>query len=84
MKTLQDRLVALQAEKPNITQADIARAVGVSRPSVNDWFSGKTKSMRIDTATKAASLYGVNPLWLSTGEGRKEAAIQHLTRKSFP
>jgi len=71
MTTLDQRFAELQAEKPEISQADLARTTGVKPPSVSDWFTGNTKSMKIGTAAKAASLYGVNALWLSVGEGQK-------------
>jgi len=71
MSTLKQRFAELQAEKPNISQADLARATGAKPPSVNAWFTGETKSMKIGTAGKAAALYGVNALWLATGEGYK-------------
>lgn len=69
MSTLADRFAALSAAKPLITQADLARATGAKPPSVSAWFSGETKSMKADTAAKAAQLYGCNPMWLSTGIG---------------
>lgn len=69
MLSLKERFALLRSEKPEITQADIARATGAKPPSVNAWFTGDTKSMKIDTAQAAAALYGVNALWLATGKG---------------
>lgn len=69
------------SERPDVTQADIARATGAKPPSVSAWINGDTKTMKIATATKAAALYGVNPLWLSTGQGDKyagTAVLKHL------
>lgn len=71
MLTLKERFAQLQAEKPEITQADLARATGAKPPSVNAWFTGETKSMKPETAEIAASMYGVNALWLATGKGNK-------------
>jgi hypothetical protein len=71
MSTLKQRFAELQADMPNISQADLARATGAKPPSVNAWFTGDTKSMKAGTADKAAALYGVNALWLATGEGYK-------------
>ena len=71
MSTLEQRFAELQAERPEITQADLARATGAKPPSVNAWFKGDTKSMKPGTAAKAAALYGIDPLWLATGEGYK-------------
>lgn len=71
MSTLKQRFADLALEQPGISQADIARATGAKPPSVNAWFNGDTKTMKLVTATKASALYGVNPLWLSSGEGPK-------------
>lgn len=77
MSTLKQRFAELLLEKPEISQAEIARATGAKPPSVSAWFSGDTKTMKLVTATKAASLYGVNALWLATGDGPKKQAIQN-------
>lgn len=69
MSTLKQRFAMLAKERPEITQAELARATGAKPPSVNAWFSGETKSMKGETASKAATLYGCNSLWLSTGQG---------------
>lgn len=54
---------------PGISQADIARATGIRPPSVVDWLNGKTLSLRLKPACKAAALFGCDPLWLGEGEG---------------
>lgn len=69
MTTLQQRFRELARERPDISQADLARATGAKPPSVNAWFSGETKTMKAVTAAKAAELYGCNTLWLSDGVG---------------
>lgn len=69
MTTLQQRFAQLARERPDISQADLARATGAKPPSVNAWFSGETKTMKATTAAKAAELYGCNTLWLSDGQG---------------
>lgn len=69
MSTLKQRFAKLAELHPAITQADLARATGAKPPSVNAWFSGETKSMKAQTAAKAAMLYGCSPHWLATGEG---------------
>ena len=73
MSTLKQRFAELQATRPDISQADLARATHAKPPSVNAWFTGETKSMKPGTAAKAAALYGVDALWLATGEGYKTA-----------
>lgn len=69
MTTLKQRFAQLARERPDISQADLARATGAKPPSVNAWFSGETKAMKATTAAKAAELYGCNTLWLSDGQG---------------
>lgn len=76
MSTLKQRFAELLLEKPEISQAEIARATGAKPPSVSAWFSGDTKTMKLVTATKAASLYGVSALWLATGDGPKKQSVQ--------
>jgi hypothetical protein len=76
MTTLQQRMAAALAHRkslaknPNdITQAALALAADVKPPSVNDWFSGETKSLKATTATLAAKYLGVSSDWLATGRG---------------
>ena len=69
MTTLKQRFAALAAARPDISQADLARATGAKPPSVNAWFRGDTKSMKGETAAKAAALYGCSAIWLATGAG---------------
>lgn len=69
MSTLKQRFAKLKELRPDVSQADLARATGAKPPSVNAWFTGETKSMKGATAAKAAALYGVNPLWLADGVG---------------
>lgn len=69
MSTLQQRFALLSKERPEISQADLARATGAKPPSVSAWFSGDTKSMKAETAAKAAALFGCNPMWLANGTG---------------
>lgn len=76
MSTLQDRFLLLRSKKPEITNADLARLTGAKPPSVGDWFNGQTKSLKADTASKAAKAYGVSAMWLATGDG--EMVPPHL------
>lgn len=74
--TLQERFALLRAKRPDITNADLARLTGARPPSVGDWFNGDTKSLKAETAARAAMAYGVNPVWLSTGIGPMDAHAQ--------
>lgn len=51
------------------SQVKLAKAARVSAPSVNDWLSGKTKTLRAEPLVRAALYLGVNPLWLACGSG---------------
>jgi transcriptional regulator with XRE-family HTH domain len=69
MSTLQERFRLLRGLKPEISNADLARATGAKPPSVGDWFNGNTKSLKAETAAKVAGVYGVSHLWLAADEG---------------
>jgi hypothetical protein len=75
MSTLKQRFAKLEEFRPEVSQADLARAAGVKAPSVNGWFSGATKSMKAATASKVAALYGISAHWLATGEGEMIPSI---------
>ncbi|MBN5070477.1 MULTISPECIES: helix-turn-helix transcriptional regulator [Stenotrophomonas] len=55
--------------RAGVSQLELAKAVGVSAPSVSGWLSGKSQSIRGDALVKAARVLGVPALWLATGEG---------------
>lgn len=69
MTTLQERLMLAMAGPPKVTQAALARACGVRAPSVNDWISGKTKTIEGQNLLIAADFLRVLPMWLATGKG---------------
>ncbi|KJZ51649.1 S24 family peptidase [Pseudomonas marginalis] len=75
MRTLQERLKLAMIGPPRVTQAALARACGVRAPSVNDWISGKTKTIEGQNLLIAADFLKVLPMWLATGKGpmRKES-----------
>lgn len=58
MTTLQERVVwafdRRKARDPKATKSALAKAAGVDRASVGDWFNGKTKSLRGEVAIRAA------------------------------
>lgn len=68
MKTLADRLADSLAASGR-TKAELARACGVAAASVNDWFSGKTKSLKGTSLIHASNFLGVRSLWLAEGKG---------------
>lgn len=69
MSTLQERLRQIMAGPPRVSQAALARACGIKPPSVNDWISGKTKTIEGRNLLLAAEFLGVSPKWLATGRG---------------
>lgn len=66
--TLAQRL-KMAMERKRISQAALARAVGIRQPSVADWLSGKTVSLRSKSVLKAAAALECDPGWLATGSG---------------
>lgn len=66
MTTLKERIDSAM-KLSGLTQKQLAEACGIKVPSVSDWVTGKTKSLRGSTATKAAKALGVSPAWLSDG-----------------
>lgn len=72
---LAERLKGALSEK-SVTQVALAKAVGVSQPTVNDWLTGKTKTIRGDTMMKVAHFLGVNAKWLASGVGSAKASAE--------
>lgn len=75
MRTLQERLKTVMAGPPKVTQAALARACGVRAPSVNDWLSGKTKTIEGENLLLAAEFLKVLPMWLATGKGPMRRSV---------
>jgi len=70
MSTLADRLrKALAEATPPRTQAELARACGLKGPSVSNWVTGTTQTLKAESAILAADFLGVRPRWLIEGVG---------------
>lgn len=69
MSTLADRLQQAMARRPGLSVAQLAREVGVKPPSIFQWLSGQTKSMRSDVSRRTAVALGCRREWLETGLG---------------
>lgn len=70
---LKDRIK--QARKTaGLTQDQLAKLVGVSRPSVGMWEGGQTKTIEGENLVRTAYATGTDPLWLATGEGQMHPA----------
>jgi phage repressor protein C with HTH and peptisase S24 domain len=74
------------AGPPKVTQAALARACGIRAPSVNDWISGKTKTIEGQNLLIAADYLKVMPMWLATGKGpmhkRADGGAQPASKES--
>lgn len=59
-----------------VNQAEIAKKLGVSRPTITQWKNGDTKNLRMENLFALADVTGFSARWLATGEGpeRKEDA----------
>jgi phage repressor protein C with HTH and peptisase S24 domain len=69
MATLAERLQSAINKNKGLTKAGLSRACSISPPSVNDWFTGKTKSISSPHLHAAATYLGVSAQWLATGAG---------------
>ena len=69
MKTLKARLELAMAGPPEMTQAELARACGLAKPTVTNWLGGRTKNLKGPSLVAASKALGVNPEWLETGRG---------------
>lgn len=76
MKTLKERMETALAARSGTSKAGLARACGVSKPSVTGWFSGDTQSLDGGNLIKAAAYLGVRPEWLATGRGAMTTEAQ--------
>ena len=66
MATLSERLTSLMYEK-GISQAELARLIGIKQPSVFKILSGETRNPK--NILEIATALNVDPHWLKTGEG---------------
>lgn len=68
MKTLSERISYL-LELIGHSQTELAKIAGVKPPSVNDWLSGKTRSLKLEPASRLAKHFGIDAMWISKGVG---------------
>lgn len=69
MNDLSERLRWAMAQAGITKQVQLAKEARVRPPSVNDWLSGKTKTMAGKNLLRVASYLKVDPQWLATGRG---------------
>lgn len=73
MTSLTDRLK--EAMGKDVSQADLARACGISRAAVTKWMSGAVDDLKMAHLFTVSRLCGVNPEWLALGTGRKGPSL---------
>lgn len=73
MKTYKERLSELLA-KSGMSNAELARKINVSAPTITYWLGTRTKGLKYEDAVKISDVFGVSPDWLIYGEdsGTKE------------
>jgi transcriptional regulator with XRE-family HTH domain len=74
-ETITDRVRAA-IDASGLTQAEIARRVGVERQTVGDWYHGRSINIRPEHLFALADTLGIEARWLATGKGPK-LAIKH-------
>jgi SOS-response transcriptional repressor LexA len=77
--TFAQRIKDLLSER-GITQAELARQVGTKQQTISYLIRGEEKTQSSRYTTKIASVLGVNPLWLQSGEGERYAPMISLTQ----
>ena len=81
MNLLSDRLDYLYHSTPHLEgergQTGLVKASGASKSVVNQWLTGKIKSMDIRYALNIERALGFSHIWLMTGEGDPHQAPLH-------
>lgn len=75
----EDRLAQSMAEM-NLKQKDLVKITGVSKGTVSNWVSGKTKPIDTAIIDKLAVALKVNKNWLLTGAGAKKTTIKNVDK----
>lgn len=78
MKTLSERLRHALAMRPEMSQQDLARAAGISQPTVNRLINGQVKGS--SSLVQLAGALGVSSDWLATGRGDMHGGTQSAPR----
>lgn len=80
---LGDRIRAALRHRNNkgrdkLNQTSLAEASGITRASLSDLITGKSKDMKASTALLMAAVLGVRPEWLTFGSGEMVDPIRDL------
>lgn len=53
------------------SQATVAREMGITPSAITQWLSGRTKTLKAETALALERVTGVKAAWIATGTGQK-------------
>jgi phage repressor protein C with HTH and peptisase S24 domain len=88
MQTLADRLETIYRERPELEgergQTGLVKSSGASKSVVNQWLTGKIKSIDIRYALNIERELGFSHIWLMTGEGEPHQAPLHGLKNALP
>jgi phage repressor protein C with HTH and peptisase S24 domain len=88
MNSLSERLDTIYRAMPELEgergQTSLVKASGASKSVVNQWLTGKIKSMDIRYALNLERELGVSHIWLMTGEGDPRHAPLHGVKDAMP
>jgi phage repressor protein C with HTH and peptisase S24 domain len=88
MNNLAERLHVIHRDLPQLEgergQTGLVKASGASKSVVNQWLTGKIKSMDIRYALNIERELGFSHIWLMTGEGDPHQAPLHGVRNAMP
>jgi len=88
MNALSDRLEHIYRTVPSLEgergQTGLVRASGASKSVVNQWLTGKIKSIDIRYALNIERELGFSHIWLMTGEGEPRPAPDGRLRNAWP
>lgn len=79
-QSLADRLSSGLRDR-GLSISDLARATGLTTGAISFIVHGQTKSLKLATANKIASVFNCDPIWLMTGE---EGRMQHISGSAPP
>lgn len=72
METITERINELVADS-GLESADLARKLGVSKQTMNDWTKGRTVNIKPDNLIEIVDYFNVEVRWLVRGTGPKQA-----------
>lgn len=88
MNSLAERLNVIHHDLPQLEgergQTGLVKASGASKSVVNQWLTGKIKSMDIRYALNLERELGISHIWLMTGEGDRHHAPLHGVPDAMP